>query len=465
MRVVMTPFTRFMVIGAVSLVLVGLAAHAGANLMAGRGLMKELERIRSREEPLTLEEAAPPAIPDVENAALIYNAAFRLAPQGRQDQRLRLQLISRFISAEPDKSESVSIDEARAALALMEPMLARVRKAAAMPKCRFPVQWSKGFAATFPHPSQLRDTVRYLAADARVRAYEGNAEGAVDDIETMTLMVRHLSMEPTLIDQLTVYVMLSTIQESLQAVMETVQLNASQHDRLYRLLSEFDVYGPYAQTLELERCLGILAFEQLPHDPAEAAALFGPDEKTGREPVLLTTRMPRLWSPFFKKDETFYLQSMARAIEQARAGRSSSVRKHAHEVTGSPAYAQISRQLLEALPQTLNKRDSAVARLGLCQWALALSLYRQREGRYPVSLSEIEESTRWSLPLDPFTGKPFLYHHDGDGYTLYGVGPNGRDDRGIRDEGRRGGTRESEEPGPIPETKADDIAWRFRLNS
>src|SRR4051794_14561930 len=53
------------------------AGYVVLNIRAGRSLESELAQVRERGEPISLREAAPPAVPDAENAAPIYEAAFR----------------------------------------------------------------------------------------------------------------------------------------------------------------------------------------------------------------------------------------------------------------------------------------------------------------------------------------------------------------------------------------------------
>lgn len=77
------------------------------------------------------------------------------------------------------------------------------------------------------------------------------------------------------------------------------------------------------------------------------------------------------------------------------------------------------------------------------QLAIALALYHRETGKHPEKLSELTPKYLTSIPLDLFSGKEIIYARTEKGYRLYSVGPNGRDDGGIRDEEDR--------------TKADDI--------
>jgi hypothetical protein len=55
------------------------------------------------------------------------------------------------------------------------------------------------------------------------------------------------------------------------------------------------------------------------------------------------------------------------------------------------------------------------------------------------------------VPTDPFTNKPLFYVRQGEGFLVYSVGLNGKDD---------GGLKETEKAGEKLNPSTDDIAWR-----
>jgi len=57
--------------------------------------------------------------------------------------------------------------------------------------------------------------------------------------------------------------------------------------------------------------------------------------------------------------------------------------------------------------------------------------YNKEKSRYPESLSELVEAGLLSkLPTDPYSDKPLVYRRTDDGFTLYSVGVNFKDDSG-----------------------------------
>jgi hypothetical protein len=92
---------------------------------------------------------------------------------------------------------------------------------------------------------------------------------------------------------------------------------------------------------------------------------------------------------------------------------------------------------LEALMET--------ARIGL-----AARIYFAREKHFPAAVADLVPGILPQEPLDPFTGKPFVFRVDKDGLLVYSLGSNEKDDGG------RGTFLISQLVTP----KDDDWAWR-----
>jgi hypothetical protein len=147
---------------------------------------------------------------------------------------------------------------------------------------------------------------------------------------------------------------------------------------------------------------------------------------------------------------------MAQQVEQAKRRDLPTPGERAALELHFPWYAPLTRIVLPASEKLGERRDETRAKLALARWGLALSMYHQREGRFPTHLEGAERATGWSLPDDPLSGRELIYRPSGAGYLLYSVGINGRDDgaKGVKD--RRG---------PYPSrwgAAEDDLVWRCR---
>jgi hypothetical protein len=202
----------------------------------------------------------------------------------------------------------------------------------------------------------------------------------------------------------------------------------------------------------MERCFGLWGFDFVTRtDPSRLSQTLGVSD-----PILdAVLRLGPLGRPIMRMDELFYLRAMERQLDRARQRDRQVAMKQAEAEPSFPWYAPMSRIGLPAAEKVRDRRDETLARLALARWGLALCVYHQRAGQYPSSLAEVEQAAGVSLPADPLGGTEPVYHSEGNGYLLYSVGLNGRDEGGQswRDHLRRGS------PSPLPDP--DDLAWRF----
>ena len=80
--------------------------------------------------------------------------------------------------------------------------------------------------------------------------------------------------------------------------------------------------------------------------------------------------------------------------------------------------------------------DSERCSSHLTKLAFALAQYHAEHGRYPAKLATLVPRHVKEVPKDIFNNNAELhYKREGDGYLLYSVGPNGKDDggRGTQD--------------------------------
>ncbi|MEO5801946.1 MAG: hypothetical protein ABIR24_00325, partial [Verrucomicrobiota bacterium] len=70
-------------------------------------------------------------------------------------------------------------------------------------------------------------------------------------------------------------------------------------------------------------------------------------------------------------------------------------------------------------------------RLGLFLVDLAAQNYQSEKGHPPKTLQELVPEYLSFLPKDDFSGQDFIYRPQTNGYLLYGIGPDGKDDGGT----------------------------------
>jgi hypothetical protein len=96
-----------------------------------------------------------------------------------------------------------------------------------------------------------------------------------------------------------------------------------------------------------------------------------------------------------------------------------------------------------------NAVDNATQNQANLSVAFALALHHHDHNRYPKQLADLTPKYLKTIPQDSFSGGPLVFRPDENGYLLYSVGVNGKDDNGRGDK-----------DGPA----GDDLSIRFPLS-
>jgi hypothetical protein len=405
-------------------------AHLILNIVAGRRLEAELNRIRAAGQPLTLAEAAPPPVPDAQNAAVLYQQAFDGLSKPEADE----DTVSAFLQTLPEKPRP-TLAEVEAVLARHEADFRLLEEASRRPACRFPVNWKAGWAALFPHLGIPRTATRFLLAKALAEAERGRTAEALNDLAIEVRVVNHIGAEPSLIAQLVRVARLADLFDSLPDALAAAPPSATDSRALYDLLGQVDIAGPFARAIATEQAFVIAGFEQLRRAGPLGMIVNMPSAEDPTWVRVLARGWPVIrwvWEPFLKLDEVYFLRHMQDLIAVAAASppRRMGYQKLADEASRAPWYAIVSK-ILAAFVQLPLREDHAAATVAVMRGALALRAYQIEHGDYPASLAELRARGGWAIPNDPCSSKPFIYRREGKGYLLYSVGPDGIDNGGI----------------------------------
>ncbi len=102
----------------------------------------------------------------------------------------------------------------------------------------------------------------------------------------------------------------------------------------------------------------------------------------------------------------------------------------AQVAAGTPAEGGASAAV-SALLSDLQRELYEWTRLRVADAALAVELYRLREGRWPDSLEDLAPDLLAEVPRDPFSDGHLRYRRRAWGAVVYSVGPDGRDEGGT----------------------------------
>ena len=145
---------------------------SGLNALANRALRHELDLVRDAGQPLVPPQCAKPAVADEDNAAFPFLRAMAILKpsEASWDRQAFLEDWTRPSALGPRAELWVSANA---------PALEDLKKAAARPACRFPIDYSKGAAADAPGWLSSQRCAQLLACAARL-AHERGDDGEAD---------------------------------------------------------------------------------------------------------------------------------------------------------------------------------------------------------------------------------------------------------------------------------------------
>jgi len=175
-----------------------------------------------------------------------------------------------------------------------------------------------------------------------------------------------------------------------------------------------------------ERCFGLWGFQLVRNDPTSIQDITGGPGSTRRHPVLWNA-LGDIWRPLSYADEAVYLRLMNEQIEMMRRPYREVFDKLNNE-DRIPRYALLTRTVYPVFSRATAARDAGIAEVGGSRILLGLQAYKDRYGYYPANLKALKPQLGWEVPTDPFSGKDFIYRPKGNGFVLYSVGQNLKDD-------------------------------------
>ena len=412
------------------------------DVVLGRRLEKQILAIKASGAPVAMTELGQPKVPDAENGAIIYakvievlSGGMVLNPkggkpikEGTRPEDLGL-IIDRFVDSAERQEDPKLWDEARLIMPRYRRLLPLIEEAASRPACQFAVNWQDGAAALFPHFAQMRPMAKLLEANALLEARDGDMDEAVRSVELSFKVSRSLKDDPSLIGQLVRIAIVKRSSQSLREILQYGNISEAQAKQLNSTLSQTDMLPSFDRAMQGERCFGLWGFQLVRHDPTSIQDITGGPGSTRRHTVLWNA-LGDVWRPVSYADELAYLRMIKHETDLMRRPYRDVYDKLELKdpSTRLPRYAILSRIMLPVFARATASRDTGVAEIAGSRIVLGLQAYKDRYGYYPANLKALKSQLGWEVPTDPFTGKDFVYRPVGNGFLLYGVGQDFKDD-------------------------------------
>ena len=430
----------------ITLVILGLI-YAVATAVSFGKLRRAYADLEKAGRPMKSDAIIPPAVADTENAALLYESAILLLKaQPAADENLLDHLgglSDTFLteSLETDKSAELEKlleqDVVRQALSAIEQGTRR-------PSCRFDYDYNAGFNMLMPHLSGLRGLMRILGAKACLEAQAGRSNAAWDLVATQVRFADALRKDPIIISQLVRLASIRTSCQAIQKISEIAPPSDEQYRNLEHLLLDYQDNTSLVLAFDGERLLGgEWAFNLIREEPGKVFALTGGDAHES-ELGAMVMGLYSAFKPLSLADHAAYLRIMG---EHTR-----SVQEPYLPGEQNALDAKISRvhlvtsMIVPALGRVKEVYWEMIAQMRVTRAGLALLKYKKAGGSFPNTLEELA----LKQADDPFSKDEFVYRSGPDGFVLYSVGPDGKDNGGAPKQ-KKG--------------KTDwDIVWQFPTN-
>jgi len=306
--------------------------------------------------------------------------------------------------------------------------------------------WQKrGFELEMPDAVKMIQAIRMLTIDALLKAEKGRTEGAFDQILKGLRFCQLCFDESILISYLVSMANAKTLLFNLNRMLSGRELST---DTLTKIMSALDLQvwrKGMARTFEFENthfCLDTYT------------RIIRGEKISGLNSSLFDRACSWLFRPVIKSE---IIWTSSRWEEMQRAARlpyweneNEKARLwHDKQMEKIPWYYRLTKLVLPHLSSVMMKEATLEALIDAARIGLACRIYRNQEGRYPEKIADLVPHILEREPLDPFTGKSFIYKARENGFIVYSVGSNKKDDMG----------KGSEITQMVME-KDDDWAWR-----
>jgi hypothetical protein len=283
--------------------------------------------------------------------------------------------------------------------------------------------WSKNlYDMKIPDAVKMINATRLLGLDAIFKAEEGHVMEAIDQIRWAKNLVQKTMDEPLLITGLIAIANMKYLYTCLRQIISGREFDSA---TLRTLIQDFDpiiwrkrfVNGIHGERVFLlENALDVLEGDMDILDYNLGDRIF-------------------FWimRPATKAD-VLWAQKMFDKVESASLLPYYEIKKSHKDITQDiesiPWSFRISGGLFPNFSSAWLKEAILEAFLGTGQIALACKIYKNQKGIFPESIAALNPDILEKIPVDPFTGDPYIYKLRDDGFVVYSVGSNEKDDEG-----------------------------------
>lgn len=402
------------------LVLAMLVINSLLHFYWGKQIENRLAAIKAAGQPVSVADLQGKPVPVEDNAAPVYEQAFKLL--AKPERRPDIDALNKILYSPIPTPNPQDWAAAKAAFTRSADILELIDNAQSKPACQFPLQFDSQ-EVLFQRLGDIRGITRLLCASAVLNAREGNTQKVFAYIKSAFRVDDAVGKDSVIIiDYLCGSAITKITLANLRQALHYCQLSESELRDMDNALSRIDSSKLYRHAMEGERVFGLqqmARFAKRPFSDLDTLAYldFTKEQIAGATMTYSSATLAGLIGPDAK-----------------------------YQV---PSNAILTRIIVPVFQRANLSRYRTDAEIACGRVFLALQAYKGKFGRYPQSLTELKSGIDWKLPTDPFSGKNLIYKPKHKGFILYSVGPDQKDDGGIK---------QSSNQQMIPR---GDIAWKI----
>lgn len=389
----------------------------------------ELNKLRARGEPVTIEDIIPDPIPNGSNAATVYNRAFKVLRSSTYKSSDK-DAISDVLDARKRNADLKTWANAKGALSRNQVLLRAIDEAVQRPECQFDVKWEDGYAALFNHMGGMRELGRLEAANALVKAHDGEVDEAVESIITGIRLSESIGQEPVVISQMVRWITLKSACDMIRASAGMNGMTRTQALEMDAALARVDLHAGFMKSMRTERVMGLAAYDEIRRDGPQRFSNYVAIDPDDNITIRIVTS--KLGRPVLYADKLVFLRSINKLIELSNKPyyKTASIAYKANPANNGPSYTPVSKALCSWYDKYRMSYETERAHLAVTRTALGIMAYKDRYKAYPKTLAELKSRLGWDMHKDPFSGKDLLYRKTAKGFIIYSIGANISDDGG-----------------------------------
>ena len=281
-------------------------------------------------------------------------------------------------------------------------------------------------------PSWNRGTVIQMAmllrVDAMLRARTGDTTQALENCLAVAALSETLTAEPLMGSQIARISLIKVLFEDMAPLLLPGQVTREEVRRLIQETAGLCHREAFADALA-SQTMNTIASMQRGYG-AGIDVLEDLDYSPGINAITDILHRSPAGNTVLSADRRKFAAVMERFIEAAQAPYYEvrhEIEAMLEEVNELSFLRRQTRSWVPAFPVVLQAYASTEAMVDLMRIGLLLETHYAETGSYPDSLDAVAHDLGGSVPVDPFTGQPYVYIPGEHTFTLYSVGVNWRD--------------------------------------